>query len=138
MNSECIFCKIVNGEVPYDKIYENDYVIAFLNVKPSSPGHVLVIPKKHYNTMLDLPEDLLCDLIKTVQKISKAVLSVVDTDSFNLVVNTGKNAGQLVEHVHFHIIPRLKEDKRILSLSSVPYKDGQKEQVLEKIKKVLK
>lgn len=135
---DCIFCKIIHGEIPSDKIYENEFVLAFLTIKPSSPGHVLVIPKEHYNTFLDLPEKILIEIIKATQKITKAVLQVTDTKAFNLVVNTGKDAGQLVDHVHFHIIPRLKDDKRPFYLSLIKYKAGQKEQILEKIKKVLK
>ena len=135
---DCIFCKVIKGEIPCDKIFENDFVLAFLDIKPASPGHALIIPKKHYNTILDMPEKELCETIKVIQKIAKAVLKVVGTKAFNLVVNTGKDAGQLIDHVHFHIIPRLKDDKRKFYLDPIPYKKGQKEEIMDKIKKVLK
>lgn len=135
---DCIFCKIVKEEIPCDKIYEDEYVISFLDINPASPGHSIVIPKKHYNTLLELPEEELCEIIKAVQKISKVVLQVMNTKAFNLVVNTGKDAGQLVDHVHFHIIPRLKDDKRKFYLSPIAYKDNEKEEIMDKIKSILK
>ncbi len=138
LNNDCIFCKIVRGEIPCDKIYEDSEVLAFLDIKPSSPGHCLVISKEHYESFLDLPTDLLCSIMKKIQKISKAIISAVNAKSFNLMVNTGKEAGQLVNHVHFHIIPRQKEDNRNFSLNHMPYLDGKKEEIMNKIKKVLK
>jgi histidine triad (HIT) family protein len=134
----CIFCKVIKGEIPCDKIFENDFVLAFLDIKPTSPGHTLIIPKKHYNTILDMPEKELCETIKVIQKIAKAVLEAVGTKAFNIVVNTGKDAGQLIDHVHFHIIPRLKDDKRNFFLNPISYKNNEKQKILEKIKKVLK
>lgn len=138
MAEECIFCKIVHGEIPSYKIYEDDFVLAFLTINPSSPGHTLVIPKKHYNTILDLPKKELCEIIKTIQKIAKAILEAVETKAFNLVVNTGKDAEQFIDHAHFHIIPRFKDDKIRYESPAIKYKEGQKQEIIDRIKKVLK
>jgi len=136
--SDCIFCKIIKKEIPCYKIYENDDIISFLDINPVSPGHILVTPKKHYNAILDLPEDLLCKIVKSINKITKVVLQVIECEAFNLVVNTGKNAGQLIDHVHFHIIPRLNGDKRKLCLSPIKYKKGEIEELKKKIINKLK
>ncbi len=124
-NSDCIFCKIVKGEIPCHKIYEDEDFLAFLDIHPETPGHTLIITKKHFKTMLDLPEDLLCKIIKKVQKITKVVLDITGYKAFNLVVNTGKDAGQLVDHVHFHIIPRIEGDDRKFYIPPIKYKNKQ-------------
>jgi histidine triad (HIT) family protein len=138
MSDDCIFCKIIRGEISCNKILENNTVFAFLDNNPATIGHTLVIPKEHFNTILDLPEDLLCEIIKSTQKITKAVLKATNHKAFNLIVNTGKDAEQLVDHVHFHIIPRYDGDKISYSTPPTKYKEGQKEEVLHKIINELK
>ena len=110
MSNNCIFCKIIAGEIPCDKIYEDDKVLAFLDINPINRGHALVIPKKHYLDLLECPDDLAEYLIRVVKKTGKAVLKVVEADAFNVGLNNGAAAGQVVNHVHWHIIPRFKGD----------------------------
>ena len=106
--SDCIFCKIVAGEVPAHKVYEDDFALAFLDISPTTPGHTLVIPKEHHEKFDDIPEETLGSYMNAVQKVSKAVDAY--SEGFNLLQNNGRVAGQLVFHVHFHVIPRRAGD----------------------------
>ena len=109
-NENCIFCKIIKGEIPCRKIYETENILAFLDINPVNPGHTLVIPKQHYELIEQVPEDILAELIKAIKKITPAIKKAAGTDSNNLAVNNGKTAGQVVPHVHFHIMPRHEND----------------------------
>ena len=106
--SDCIFCKIVDGEVPCERIYEDEETLAFLDMNPASKGHTLVIPKKHYKQFIDVPGEELAQFVQSLKKVSKAIS--LYAEGFNIIQNNGKVSGQLVPHVHFHIIPRWKED----------------------------
>lgn len=130
---DCIFCKIIRGEIPATKVYENDEIIAFLDIMPVNPGHTLVISKEHYENLLSTPEDILCEMISKAKLIAKAVVSGMGAGGFNLGVNNGKVAGQIVPHIHFHIMPRYPEDGRVLWLGK---KSDPKE--LEKIAQKIK
>ncbi len=138
MAEECIFCKIIRGEIPSDKIYENKHIFSLLDNNPIAPGHTLVIPKKHFKTILDIPEQELCELIKGVKKMTMAVVEATDAPGFNIIVNGKKAAGQLVDHIHFHIIPRFKHDNIRYECPAIKYKEGQKQEIMDRIKKVLK
>ena len=107
---DCIFCKIIKGEIPCDKIYEDANTIAFLDINPVNKGHTLVVPKKHFETIFDTSNDTLAELTKAVKIVSSAVLDGAEADGINLGVNNLKAAGQLVPHVHFHVIPRFNGD----------------------------
>ena len=106
----CIFCKILKREIPCTKIYENDKVLAFLDIGPVSKGHTLVIPKEHYETIIDIPEDLLKEVIAITKKVSKAVKQGVEADGISIGQSNYKSAGQVVPHLHFHIMPRFEDD----------------------------
>lgn len=108
--SECIFCKIVKGDIPSKKVFENDHLIAFLDINPTNPGHTLVVPKEHHEDFLSTPNDILSDILKHVKIIAKAAMSAVNADGFNIIINTKSAAGQVVFHTHFHIIPRFDND----------------------------
>jgi len=133
---DCIFCKIAAGEIPSHKVYEDGEVLAFLDITPVNPGHTLVIPKSHYGNLLDLPEDLLCALAKAVKKITPAVLAGIGAPGFNLGLINGAVAGQAVDHVHFHIMPRFEGDGRQLWHGQA-HKEGEAEKIAEKIKENL-
>ena len=108
--SDCIFCKIIKGELPCYKIYEDDNFLAFLDIQPIAKGHTLIIPKKHYDTFSKTPPEVLSQMIKVVQKIGLAVQKATQADAFNIGLNNGSAAGQLIMHTHFHIIPRFNDD----------------------------
>lgn len=107
---DCVFCKIIRKEIPSDFVYENDKVVAFLDIAPINRGHTLVVPKEHHSDLLETPDDVLHDMIVRAKKISKAVMAAVKADGVNLGVNTKPAAGQVVFHTHFHIIPRFSGD----------------------------
>ena len=107
---DCIFCKIVKGEIPCQKVYENDKIFAFLDIMPIHKGHTLIIPKEHHADILDMPDDTLAELAKTAKKVSKAVKEATKADGFNVTQNNGAAAGQAVFHFHLHIIPRFTDD----------------------------
>ena len=100
--SECIFCKIVNGSLPSNKVYETKTVLAFLDIDPLARGHTLLIPKQHVERMHEIPEDVLSDILPIAKKIALA-LGIQD---YNLLQNNGSIAHQVIKHVHFHIIPK--------------------------------
>ncbi|MBW3002393.1 HIT family protein [Candidatus Woesearchaeota archaeon] len=107
---DCIFCKIVKGEIPCQKVYEDDKILAFLDIMPVHKGHTLVIPKEHHTDILDMPDDTLAELAKVAKKVSKAVKEATKADGFNIGQNNGAAAGQAVFHFHLHVIPRFNND----------------------------
>lgn len=107
---DCIFCKIVAGDVPCLKVYEDDKVMAFLDITPVSLGHTLIVPKKHAENLLETPDGDLVAIICSVKSIGRAAKEATGADGFNLGVNTGKAAGQVVMHTHFHVMPRTEGD----------------------------
>ena len=111
---DCIFCKIVKGDIPSYKIYENEKVIAFLDINPLSKGHTLVLPKQHYVNILDLPEELYLHMSKIVKKISHHLNDKYKPEGILINQNNGKRAGQEILHAHIHIKP-IYSDTQILS-----------------------
>jgi histidine triad (HIT) family protein len=134
---DCIFCEIVNKEIPAAVVYEDENVISFLDIMPANKGHCLVVPKKHYGTLLDIPDEDLSELVKVVKKVGKALSLSIGNGAYNIIMNNGKEAGQLVQHAHIHVIPRFKWDRLRLSWSHKKYKDKEIERYKEKIKKFL-
>lgn len=110
MIEQCVFCKIVAGEIPANKVFEDENFVAFLDIKPNNLGHTLLIPKKHYKNLFDLPDNLLEKLGKPLQLVAKGVLSGAQATGVNIGMNNGETAGQLVWHAHLHLIPRYKDD----------------------------
>ena len=107
---DCIFCKIANGEIPANKVYEDAATVAFLDISPRNPGHTIVIPKKHYGSILDVPESELASVMSTVKKAVIATKNATNSEGTNIVQNNGRAAGQVVAHIHFHVIPRFMSE----------------------------
>lgn len=129
----CIFCKIINKEIPAQFIYENDTVIAFLDINPNNPGHSLIVPKEHHEDLLDTPDEILAEIMSKAKAIAPAIVEAVNADGFNTIFNTKPAAGQAVFHTHLHIIPRFKDD----GLKHWPTKqlpEGEMNAIQEKIK----
>ena len=135
---ECIFCKIVNGEMPSNQIYETDKVLAFLDIKPVSRGHSLVITKKHYKDVYDAPEQDLKEVMAASKKISEAMEKGLNADGVNILHASRKEAQQSVLHFHIHIVPRYKNDGLDMWIKS-RYKESESDLkgVAEKIRKEL-
>ena len=105
-DENCIFCKIIKGEIPCHKLFEDEHVLAFLDVGPLSQGHTLVIPKGHYKTVDVMPDEVAAAVGRCLPKLSTAILKATGSTDWNLLQNNGEPAGQEVLHAHFHIIPR--------------------------------
>jgi histidine triad (HIT) family protein len=110
MEEECIFCKMVSKQIPVAVVYDDDAVLAFLDINPIAKGHTLVITKKHYETFLGVAQNDLKGLIEAIQKISVAIVKATGAEGFNVLQNSGEVAGQRIPHAHFHIVPRFKDD----------------------------
>ncbi len=110
MSEDCIFCKIVAGEIPCSKVYETDSVLAFLDIEPVNPGHALVIPKAHHPQIWDVPDALGAELATALKIVSKGVFKATGADGLNIGMNNFAAAGQLVMHAHYHVIPRFDAD----------------------------
>jgi histidine triad (HIT) family protein len=107
---DCLFCKIVAKEIPNHTVYEDNAVLAFLDIFPRSEGHTVVIPKNHGETIFDFTSDELGTLMNGVQKTAQKVQEILKPDGFTIGLNHGEVAGQAVPHLHFHILPRWKSD----------------------------
>jgi histidine triad (HIT) family protein len=132
MDNNCIFCKIVNGDLAAYKIYEDDKVLAFLDVKPVNPGHTLVVPKNHYHNLENMPEEILIAIIKTVKKVGNSIKDNL-APGYNVNLNNDPVAGQEIPHTHFHVIPRNPEDHLRL-WPYREYKDGEPEKIVQMIR----
>lgn len=107
---DCIFCKIVNKEIPATVIFEDDDVLAFMDIGPIIKGHALVIPKNHYDSVTETPDEILAKMHITAKKIAAAQMNALGADGVNIMQNNGASAGQEVEHIHIHVIPRFEND----------------------------
>lgn len=133
MSSDCIFCKIASGTIPSSKVYEDDHVFSFLDIGPVSDGHTLVIPKLHFERFEDVPPEILSAMGAALGKIAKAVVTGMNAEGYNVLCNRGRAAGQVVDHVHFHIIPRRTGDNFFHRWPAYKYQPGQAEKFLAQI-----
>jgi histidine triad (HIT) family protein len=138
MAENCIFCKIVRKEAPASIVYEDELVLAFMDIRPVSEGHTLVIPKKHYVNIFDTPQDVLTAVHKATKPLAAAAKQATQADGISIIQQNGKAAGQDIFHLHVHIIPRFEGHKlpRFDELSVVSR--GTLDDVAKKIKKELK
>ena len=105
-----VFAKIVAGEIPSAKVYEDEQTLAFMDINPASRGHTLVISKEEYPGLLEIPTDALVAVAQTTQRVARAIVAALRPDGFNIVQNNGSAAGQIVFHYHVHIVPRWSDD----------------------------
>ena len=133
----CIFCGIVEGRIPSSKIYEDEEVLAFLDIAPLSEGHILVISKRHYAKLHQCPPNILNQIGCCLPKIASAMVAAVNCDGYNVLCNNGRCAGQLVEHMHFHIIPRNEGDGLFGRWPAKQYPVGKMEMLAAKIRENL-
>ncbi|MFA5109710.1 MAG: HIT family protein [Patescibacteria group bacterium] len=128
----CIFCQIISGEIPSHKVYEDENVLAFLDIQPVNPGHTLVVPKKHYQNLEEISEEDLKILIVAVKKIGHLLKLKLGIEGYNASTNNDPVAGQIVPHLHFHIIPRYRGDGHD-AWSRCQYKPGEEEEIIKKL-----
>ena len=108
--NDCIFCKIVRGDIPCHKVYEDDDVLAFLDISQTTKGHTLVISKEHFRNLLYVPKDILAKVMGAAQKIAQAQVASLGAKGVNIINNTNEVAGQTVMHFHVHVIPRYSNE----------------------------
>lgn len=107
---DCVFCKIIAGKIPATRLYEDEQTLAFMDIAPLVKGHALVIPKAHYDPLTDVPLTVLSACIATVQRVALAQMTALKADGVNIHQANGAAAGQVVPHLHFHVVPRFKDD----------------------------
>ncbi|MEI6972223.1 MAG: HIT family protein [bacterium] len=138
MTENCVFCKIVAGTIPSTKVYEDDSVLVFMDISPVTKGHALVVPKAHHDPITAVPLVLLQQVIAVVQKVAKAQVYALKADGINVTQANGEIAGQVIPHVHFHVIPRLKSDPHTWHMPQLKYdSDAEMKQYAELIRKAI-
>lgn len=131
--TDCIFCKIVSGQIPCTKVFENDAVLAFLDIAPAAEGHTLVIPKQHTERVDAADANTLIEIAKVLPAIAAAVQQAAGAEGYNVLCNNGAASGQVVPHVHFHIIPRKTHDGVIKAWKPLQVSAERVGQMAEKI-----
>lgn len=119
--TDCLFCKIIAGEIPSTNVYEDENVLAFMDIGPVVQGHVLVIPKKHYANLTEAPAETAAELVTVARRIALAQMKALGADGFNLMTNQGAVAGQTVAHLHFHVIPQFLTHPHVWNWEPHPY-----------------
>ncbi len=130
--NDCVFCKMIKGEIPSYKVYEDKTVVAFLDINPVHEGHVLVLPKKHVVNLEDVSEKLLNKTIKIVKKFGQSIKDNL-APGYNIIVNNDPVAGQEIQHLHFHVIPRYDKD-RLTTWTRNQYGEGRVELIQKQLK----
>ncbi len=125
--ADCIFCKIIAGEIPAAKLVETDKVVSFLDINPVNPGHALIVPRRHVSSFLDLQQNELHVMIFVARRVAAAVTEATGSPAFNILQNDGEAAGQIVDHCHMHVIPRAPEDGFSLGWRQLSYEEGELE-----------
>ena len=136
-NPDCIFCKIVIGEVPCFKLFEDAQTLAFMDISPVHDGHCLVIPKAHYPTVFDIAPEEFAAAARTATRVARAVNAAVKPEGINLMQANGEGAGQSVGHFHLHIIPRRAEDMLLFNWEPQPGDPAHIGEVAERIRGLL-
>lgn len=131
--ADCIFCKIMAGEIPSARVYEDDAKVAFMDIGPVQPGHVLLIPKAHYELLTDVPAEVAADLFGVLPRLARAVVKAARADGFNVFQTNGACSGQVVPHVHIHIIPRHEKDGYSFHWRAGSYAEGEIESWRQKV-----
>jgi histidine triad (HIT) family protein len=135
MNTEkTIFEQIINNEIPSHKICDSDNFSAFLDIFPRNQGHTLVVPKKPYRNINDIPDELMGEMMVFVKKLSSKIQGAVEADGIKLIMNNGKSAGQIVFHAHVHIIPCFDDVDNNINSKPYTYADGEADDVAKKIR----
>jgi histidine triad (HIT) family protein len=129
----CIFCKIIAGEIPAHRVYEDEKTLAFLDIMPVHPGHILVVPKHHAANLEEIEEGDLIAVSLTMKKMGRLLKEKLGYEGYNACTNNDPVANQEIPHLHFHLIPRIKDDGLGTWLQK-PYNEGEAEEVLSKLK----
>ena len=136
MKDNCIFCKIIRGDIPSSTIFEDEDFKAILDINPAAKGHALILPKQHYANLYELPEELAAKAMVLAKKLAAHMTEKLDCDGLNLLQNNGAVAGQTVFHFHLHLIPRYKDgdNRDLLTWNQLTYQEGEADQIAELIR----
>jgi len=107
----CVFCKIVAGNIPATMVWDSPWAVAFLDINPAAPGHLLLVLREHFSDLADVPGSLLSAALTELPRLARAVRAATGAEGLNVIQNNGPVAGQVIPHVHFHLIPRQADDK---------------------------
>lgn len=122
---DCIFCRILADEIPSARVYEDEHAIAFMDLFPLAPGHTLLIPRDHHERLTDLPDETMAALGRVLPRLARAVMAATKAEGFNVFQTNGEVSGQDVPHVHFHVIPRAKDDGLGFRWNAGSYAEGE-------------
>lgn len=123
--NDCIFCKIIAGEIPSATVYEDEDFKAIMDIAPAAKGHVIILSKKHFANVFELEDTVAAKVLVVARKIAKAIKEELNCDGINLLQNNGEAAGQTVYHFHMHVIPRYNDDHVNVPWTHEKYKDGE-------------
>ncbi len=135
---DCIFCKIVKGEVPSEKVYDARECIAILDLFPLNKGHALVIPKAHYEMFAEAPIGVLQEMLEVAHLVAQGMVKAFKPDGYHLLMNNGRTAGQEIPHLHLHIIPRFVDDGVAFGWRHLKYEEGEIEDYGEKLRNAIR
>lgn len=132
--TDCIFCRIISREIDAKRVYEDEHTLAFLDINPANKGHTLIVSKYHAPTLFDIPEEELRSTISTVRKVAIAIRDSIKPQGINIVQSNGKAAGQEIDHLHFHVVPRTFEDGNMLKFNRIQVSDEDQKKTAKLIK----
>lgn len=138
MDNNCVFCKIINGDIPSNTLYEDEDFRVILDISPAVKGHAILIPKKHFTNIYEMGEDTASKVFLVVTKVARAIKEELNCEGLNVLQNNGTVAGQSVFHFHIHLIPRYKEDEVRFEWKENTYQDGEAVEIVDSIRKRLK
>ena len=133
-DQNCIFCKLANGEIPTNKIYEDDDFTVIMDASPATKGHSLILPKEHYANLYEIPDEIAAKVFPLAKKLVSHMTEVLKCDGFNVLQNNGETAGQTVFHFHMHLIPRYEGKEQILTWSHETFTDEEMKEICNSLK----
>lgn len=133
-DENCIFCKLANGEIPTNKIYEDSDFTVILDASPASKGHALILPKEHFKDLYEIDESVAAKVLPLAKKMAAHMRDVLHCDGFNIVQNNGETAGQTVFHFHTHLIPRYKEKEQFLTWPHETFTEDEMKEICSSLK----
>lgn len=137
-DDNCIFCKLAAGQIPSTTLYEDEDFRVIMDIAPAVKGHAIVLPKQHMNDLLSIEENTAKKALFVVSKMANAIKDALNCDGINILQNNGEAAGQSVFHLHFHILPRYKEDHFTIPWKTLSYEEGEAEAIAKRIRAALR
>ena len=135
---DCVFCKIVAGEIPSQKVWEGERCIAILDLFPLNKGHVLILPRDHYERLAEIPPDVWQEMAQVALEVARGVVKAFSPDGYHLLMNNGEASGQEIAHAHLHVIPRFYDDGVKFGWRHLQYEEEEFKEYADKLRKALK